>query len=148
MKRITIDNYRSDKYYARVVRAVAALLGRGYAITPVDLFLEMDLLDLDAVVRWRAGRLPFLERAIRSNLAAASRILRILRLHAHDLNLRPSSTVYRHRGRHGRVLLRFSKTGEAEIEAAYARHFVRARPRREHPPSHAVQPPSAAGNRA
>jgi hypothetical protein len=34
----------------------------------------------------------------REIVAAASRILRLLRFHAHDLNLKPSITVYQHRG--------------------------------------------------
>lgn len=137
-KRITVDNYRSDKYYERVVGAVAAILKRRDVVTPLDVFLEIGLLDMEAVARWRAGHILFLERAIGCNLSVASRILRILRLHAHDLNLRPSSTVYRRRSRHGRVALRFTKTGEPSIEAAYARHFVRARSTR------ARQPPNNA----
>jgi hypothetical protein len=141
MKRVTAGNYRSDKYYGRVVRVVAAILERRDVITPLELFLEMGLLDADAVAHWRAGRLPFLERAIRCNLAAASRILRILRLHAHELNLRPSSTVYRRQARGGRVALRFTKTGEPGIEAAYARHFVRVRPDgAQQPPNSAMEP--------
>lgn len=138
MRRITAGNYRTDKYYPRVVRAAAALLDRSDVIAPLDLFVEMGLLGADAVARWRAGHLPFLERAMPCNLAKASRILRILRLHAHDLNLRPSSTVYRRQARRGEPPLRFTKTGEPGLEAAYARHFVRL----QH--GHPQQPPNSA----
>jgi hypothetical protein len=60
------------------------------------------------------------------NLAKASRILRILRMHAHDLDLKPSLTEYK-RWSKGSCLLRFSKTGDHNLEDAYARHFVSPR---------------------
>jgi hypothetical protein len=33
------------------------------------------------------GRVPYLEKVIKCNLTSLARLLRILRLHAHDLNL-------------------------------------------------------------
>jgi hypothetical protein len=125
LKRITVSNYTGDKYYPRVVRAVDAVLGRGDVVSPIDVFVEMGLLDPAAVRDWRSGRVPFLEKVIRCNLSVASRVLRILRMHAHDLRLRPSATVYRRSGRGRKTLLRFSKNREAPLEAAYGRHFVR-----------------------
>jgi hypothetical protein len=38
----------------------------------------------------------------------------------HDLNLKPSLTVYQHR----KHRLRFSRSGEPKIEEAWSRHFV------------------------
>jgi len=130
MRRITVNNYRSDRYYQRVVRAVGEILERCDVVTPLEVFIALGLLDAEAVARWRAGHIEFLERAIRCNLSVAGRILRILRLHAHDLDLRPSSIVYRRRSRHGRAALRFTKTGDRNVEAAYARHFVRVQSKR------------------
>jgi hypothetical protein len=43
---------------------------------------------------------------------------------AHDLDLKPSLTVYKRWTKGSRPLLRFSKTGDHNIEAAYSRHFV------------------------
>ena len=43
---------------------------------------------------------------------------------AHELDLKPSPTVYKRWTKGSRPLLRFSKTGDHNIEAAYARHFV------------------------
>jgi hypothetical protein len=123
MKRITVENYRSDKYYPRVVRAVNAILTRREFIAPTEVFVEMGLLSEQAIEEWRAGRLPFLEQAIQCNLSAASRILRLLRMHAHDLDLRPSPTVYVRRTRGGRLRLRFTKTCDFKLEEAYARRF-------------------------
>ncbi len=68
--------------------------------------------------------MPYLERIIDCNLARLTRLLRILRFHAHDLNLVPSVTVYVRSGRGARDRLRFTKSGDAKFEEAYARHFV------------------------
>lgn len=92
---------------------------------------------------WRRGRVPYLERVIVCNLSRLSRILRILRFHAHDLRLKPSATVYKRWGKGAKERLRFTKTGEPRLEEAYATHFVRpvkdavqaAGAPRERPPS-------------
>jgi hypothetical protein len=39
MKSVTVDNYRGDKYYPRVVRAVAKILSRSNVVAPVDVLL-------------------------------------------------------------------------------------------------------------
>jgi hypothetical protein len=44
----------------------------------------MDLLSPESAENWRRGRVPYLERVVRCNLSKASRILRILRMHARD----------------------------------------------------------------
>jgi hypothetical protein len=125
MKQITVENYRSDKYYPGVVRAVDSILGRGDCVSPIDVFVEMRLLKVESVAEWRAGRLPFLERGIQCNLSTTSRILRLLRMHAHDLNLRPSLTGYVRRTQGRTLQLRFTKSGDLKVEEAYARHFVK-----------------------
>ena len=124
LKKITVANYRQDPYYAPIVKVVEDLLREKGFIAPVELFIWMDLLSPESAEDWRRGRIPFLERVIRCNLSKASRILRILRMHAHDLDLKPSLTVYKRSTKGSRPLLRFSKTGDHNIEEAYARHFV------------------------
>ena len=120
MRKITVQNYRDDKYYPRVVSAVSRILDRQDFVSPVELFTEMMLLQSEDVESWRRGQISYLERVIQCNLTKASRILRILRFHAHGLNLGPSMTVYKRRSK----TLRFSKTGENSLEEAYSRHFV------------------------
>jgi hypothetical protein len=124
MKKISVSNYRGDKYYPRVVRAVEAILAKGRVVAPIDVFVQLDLLSTTDLEAWRFGRVPYLEKVIRCNLEKASRILRILRLHAHDLSLRPSQTYYRKWGKGPKIPLRFSKSADRNIEEAYARHFV------------------------
>jgi hypothetical protein len=125
MRKVTPENYAADKYYPRIVAAVESALQSARFVTPIDVFMSMGLLEKRAVEDWRAGRIPYLEKAIKCNLAKAGRILRILRFCAHDLNLKPSLTVYRGTARTRRIRLRFSKSGESKIEEAYSRHFVK-----------------------
>jgi hypothetical protein len=127
LKKITVANYRQDPYYARIVKAVEGLLREKGFVAPLELFIRMDLLSPESVENWRRGRIAHLERVMHCNLAKASRILRILRMHAHDLDLKPSLTEYKRWSKGSRPLLRFSKTGDHNIEDAYARHFVSPR---------------------
>ena len=125
MKNITRANYRTDKYYPRIVRAVEALLAQGDVVAPIEVFVAMNLLTRDSLTDWRRGAVPYLEKVIRCNLAEASRILRILQLHVSDRGLRPSITIYCRHGKGPKARLCFSKFGEQSLEEAYSRHFIR-----------------------
>ncbi len=135
MKKITVANYRQDPNYAPIVRAVEGLLREKGFVAPVELFIRMNLLSPESAEDWKRGQISYLERVIRCNLNKASRILRILRMHAHDLDLKPSLTVYKRWTKGSRPLLRFSKSGDHNVEEAYARHFVS--PRKKGCPSEA-----------
>ena len=124
MKKITVANYKQDAYYAPIVKAVENLLREKGSVAPVELFIRMDLLSPESAEDWRRGRISYLERVIRCNLSKASRILSILRMHAHDSDLKPSLTVYMRWGKGPKVRLRFSKTGDPGVEKAYSTHFV------------------------
>jgi len=121
MKEVTLKNYREDKYYTKLVCAVTALLGKSGVVRPIDVFREMGMLEQKNLVRWQNGQVAYLERVLDANLSKADRVLRLLRFHAHDLNLKPSVTVYKK----GKIKLHFSKTGKPQIEEAYSRHFVK-----------------------
>ena len=124
MKKITLANYRQDRHYARIVQATEDLVRERGFVAPIELFIRMQLLSPESVEHWRRGRIPYLEKVITCNLSKASRILRILRMHAHDLDLKPLPTVYKRWTKGPRTLLRFSRTGDRALEAAYARHFL------------------------
>jgi hypothetical protein len=124
MKKVNVENYRDDKYYPRIVRAVESILAKGDVVTPIDVFVHLDLLSKADVESWRFGRVPYLERVIHCSLGKTSRILRILRMRVHDLNMRPSPTAYVKWGKGQRTPLRFSKTGDPNLEEAYSRHFL------------------------
>ena len=85
--------------------------------------------------------MPYLERVIDCNLARLSRLLRILCFHAHDLNLKPSVTVYMRHGKGPKQRLRFTKTGDAILEQAYSTHLVWLGKRPFHSPPSNPDPP-------
>jgi hypothetical protein len=120
VKAITVNNYKEDRYYNGIVDAVSKLLEIKRDIAPVEVLMEMGLLQSTALNDWKLGRISYLEKVIGCNLGKIGRILRILRFHAYDLNLGQRLTFYNKRGKP----LRFSKTGDAKIEEAYRRHFV------------------------
>lgn len=120
----SVDNFRSDPLFPRIERAVACILAKGKVVAPVDVLVAMQILDPARLEDWRRGRLPYLERVIQGNLSRLSRLLRILRFHAHDLHLVPTPTVYVRHGKGPKQQLRFTKTRDANLEAAYALHFV------------------------
>jgi hypothetical protein len=64
------------------------------------------------------------EQVVHCHLSRPSRLLRTLRFNAHDLNLVPTQTMYRRHRNGPKQALRFTKTGDPNLEAAYARHFV------------------------
>ena len=121
---VTVATYRDDPLYPRIERAVADILAKGKVVAPIDVLVEMKLLRPEKLEDWRRGREPHLERVIDLNLTRLSRLLRVLRFHAHDLKLVPSVSVYMRWGKGPKQQLRFTKTGDPNLEEAYARHFV------------------------
>ncbi len=121
MKKLTIGTYKKDKLYPRVVKATARILKSADEISPLAVLLEMGNLEPKAHEAWRCGQMPYLERAFQGSLPKANRILRIIGFHAHDLNMAPSQHTYRRKGQ--KIALRFSKSGDPNLEKAYARHF-------------------------
>ena len=132
---VGVDSYREDKLYPRIVRAVEPILARGKIVAPVDVLMGMGLLEPARLEDWRFGRVPYLEKVTKGNLTMLSRLLRILRFHAHDLKLIPSTTTYVRWGKGPKQRLRFSKSGERTIEEAYSRHFVWPGKGPFHPPA-------------
>lgn len=122
--KVSVNTYRHDPLYPRIVRAVGEILRRGNVVAPVDVLVAMELLRPEHLEDWRRGRVPYLERVINCNLTKLSRLLRILRFHAHDLNLKPSTTAYRRWTKGPKHVLRFTKTGDRRLEQAYATHLV------------------------
>ncbi|MBW8832761.1 MAG: hypothetical protein JF606_25865 [Burkholderiales bacterium] len=121
---VSIATYHADPLYPRIERAVNAILAKGKVVAPVDVLIGMDLLKPDQLEEWRRGQVPYLERVIAGSLSRLSRLLRILRFHAHDLNLKPSATIYLRHGSGAKQRLRFTKSADAKLEEAYATHFV------------------------
>ena len=124
LRPVSVDTLRGDPLYPRIARAFEQTLARGKVVAPVDVLISMNLLAPERLEDWRRGRVPYLEKVINCNLSRLSRLLRILRFHAHDLNLVPSITVYTRWSKGPKQRLRFTKNADPKLEEAYARHFV------------------------
>lgn len=119
--KIRICEYQKNTLYPRIVSAVSECLQTSEFIRPIDIFIKLGYLSRDDFNDWRAGRVVYLEKVIKCNLSKAGTVLRILKFHGHDLNLCPSITIYKHKSK----LLRFSKTGDPNVETAYSTHFLK-----------------------
>jgi len=95
---------------------------RGFA-APVDVLMDIGVLDKKKYDDWRHGRVPYLEAVCSVNLHKLSEIMNVVRTYAAANGLKPSFTDYRQVGSKDRKL-RFSKTGNPAIEKAYATHYV------------------------
>jgi hypothetical protein len=111
------------KLATRVGRAAqAALADKGY-VSPIAVFLGIGWLDAAAVERWRRGQTDCLERVVQANLKRISVAMKLFRAWAAGQGLYASTTAYVAR-RPGRPALRFSRSGNPYIEAAYRTHWV------------------------
>jgi len=124
MKKVTIDTYQKDKYYPRVVRAIAQVLSKSDVVSPVDVLIEMGNLSKKNHDAWRKGQVLYLEQVFEGNFSKANSILRIIGFHLHDLNMVPRNTHYCQWGKGKKRTLRFSKSGDKKIEEAYSRHYI------------------------
>ena len=99
---------------------------KGY-IGFVDVLIQMGKLTKDDCEAWRLGKVRCLEEVISVNLAKVNHMLRTLHKNCRNGNLRPSRTAYLSWGKGPKRPLRFSKSGDPNIEDAYSTHFLRPR---------------------
>jgi hypothetical protein len=90
----------------------------------IDLMLGLDWLTPDKLNDWKKGKVPYLERIITTNLKKISRAMKEFKSWAVHSKLKASNTVYKHKN----YRLRFSKTGQLNIETAYSTHYVLLNP--------------------
>jgi hypothetical protein len=122
--KVTVNTYRTDKYYPRVVTVIAKILSKSDVVAPVEVLIELGNLTKKNHDSWRKGQVPYLERVIEGNLSKINRIIRIIGFHAHDLNMVPSYTVYHQWGKAKSCVLQFSKSGIKRLEEVYSRHYI------------------------
>lgn len=107
----------------RVERAAEAALEKQRYVSATDVLVGMGWLAQSHLDAWRQGRVDYLERVVHVNLHRLSTAMKIFRRWAEGRGLKPSETVYVSRTR-DRRRLRFSKSGNPDIERAYRTHWV------------------------
>ena len=104
---------------------------RRYAAS-VDVLEDVGILQEQKYEEWRFGKIPYLEAVCNCNLRQLSFLMKQIRCYADKTGLKPSFCYYKRWGtkkRNGQghksvYPLWFSKSGKAEIEKAYATHYV------------------------
>ena len=106
------------------------LQARGYA-APVDVLIDTGILPKQKYEDWRFGHVRYLEAVCNANLKRLSFVLHQMRVYAQAHELKPSFCYYKRwgvkkkgQGRRAVIPLRFSRSGDAEIERRYATHYV------------------------
>lgn len=102
--------------------AEAALSNKEY-VSAVDLFSGLGWLMPSNVDAWRQKRVDYLEQVINANLPRISEAMRVFPSWAMAKGLVASETDYVAR-QPGHPVLRFSKSGDANIERQYRTHWI------------------------
>jgi hypothetical protein len=108
----------------RVVQAAEKALFDHHYVSAVDVLINMGLLQPVHVQDWRKGSIPFLEQVIQGNLNKITFTMKCFRSWAREKGLKPSQTQYLARTSGPKRELRFSKSGDPQIEAAYQTHYI------------------------
>jgi hypothetical protein len=114
---------RRELEQAALQAADRCLKAKGY-ISMVDVLMELGKLSREDYERWRFRQVPFLERVIHGNLAQLNAMLRAVQINSARGNMKASWTAYMSWGKGQRQPLRFSKSGDPNLERAYATHYL------------------------
>jgi hypothetical protein len=112
-----------DRLHQRVARAAEEALAERAVVAPIDVLVGLGWLGPRSVDAWRQGRVASLEAVVQAGPGKVSAAMELLRGWARARELQASETAYVARSR-GRPALRFSESGDPEIERAYRTHWV------------------------
>lgn len=107
----------------RVTGAAELGLAANHLVSAIDVLVGIGWLDPGAVERWRRGQIDCLEEALQVNPSRIFEAMGHFRSWAITKGLFASPTDYLARTPR-RQTLRFSRSGDAAIEAAYRTHWV------------------------
>lgn len=115
--------------------ASSVVLRENGFIAFIDVLIQMEKLTEGDYEAWRLGKVQCLEEVISVNLAKVNHMLQTLHRNCRNGNLRPSRTAYVSWGKGPKRPLKFSKSGDPNIEEAYATHFLRTKKGPSGPPA-------------
>ncbi len=117
-------NDNDKKLMGRVFHACEVVLHQQGYVSPVDVLMGIGFLAPIHVQEWRKGKISYLEGAIQANLKKISFAMKCFRQWAREKGLKASETVYLRRTTGAKTNLRFSKSGNPQIEKAYRTHYI------------------------
>jgi hypothetical protein len=123
---LSMNPENQAKLRRKIAAAGSAAVAKNGYVTAIDALLATGWLRPERVDDWRRGHVPYLERVTVASLPKISTAMRVFRSWAESTGLRPSETVYVTRDRRR---LRFSKSGNPNIERAYSTHWLPPKPK-------------------
>src|SRR5487761_138389 len=118
-----IPSENQKRLEARIAAAAESALAARKVVSAIDVLQGIGWLQQSGLEAWRRGQVPYLERSISANLHKISTAMKIFRSWAQGRGLKPSETAYIARTR-DRRRLRFTKSGDENIERAYRTHWI------------------------
>jgi hypothetical protein len=116
-----MNNSELEKKINSIVYEVVNQQGH---ISSIDVLIRLGYLSQTDYENWRRGKIDYLEKVCQVNLGKLTTISRIIRQISGKMKLEPSLTVYNKYGKGAKIRLRFSKSGEVNIEKGYSTHYV------------------------
>ena len=107
-----------------VKNLVHTLLYEKGFVCAVDILVKLDYLSKKDYENWRFGKVNYLEKVCNVNLSKLTLINKTIRKIATDLKLDKSWTGYNQYCKGKKRRLKFSKSGNINIEEAYATHYI------------------------
>ena len=123
-------NKNDKELQVKVHSAMYTLVKDKGVASPAEVLIAIGALSKDDYERWRRGQVDFLERVCKINLRKLSFVNHEIRAYARKHNLKASWTFYNKWGKKRKdgdgkaIKLRFSKSGDENIEKQYATHYV------------------------
>jgi len=93
-------------------------------VCAVDVLMQLDYLTKKDYEDWGFGRVDYLEKVCNVNLSKLTLINKLIRKYSSELDLKSSWTGYNKYGKGVKRRLRFSKSGQKNIEERYATHYI------------------------
>jgi hypothetical protein len=93
-------------------------------VAPVDVLQTVGVLSKENYEKWRNGEVDYLERVCACNLNKLSVLMQEIRVFARKNELKPSWTCYHGWAKAKDKKLRFSKSGNENIEQSYATSYI------------------------
>jgi len=93
-------------------------------LSSIDVLLKLEYLSEKDYENWRFGKVEYLEKVCGVNLKKLSTINKTIKEISGQWNLKKSWTAYNKYGKGKKIRLRFSKSGNEQIEEAYATHYM------------------------
>ena len=93
-------------------------------VCAVDILIQLNYLIKKDYEDWRFGRIKYLEKCCNFNLSKLTLINKLIRKYSIELGLKASWTGYSKYGKGENRRLRFSKSGDKNIEDKYATHYI------------------------